>query len=138
MNEKISCTYIGHATTLIDIGDSTILTDAHFGTRVLWARRQAPLPIDPANLPDLSCILLRHAHADHLNISSYKFIHCGVPIIVPEGCDRAVSGYLSNPIIELSHYATYELTNGTVITAVPRAEAGENVFTDIDSAVIVQ
>jgi len=28
--------------------------------------------------------------------------------------------------------------NNTVITAVPRGEAGENVFTDIDSAVIVQ
>ena len=28
--------------------------------------------------------------------------------------------------------------NNTVITAVPRSEAGDNVFTDIDSAVIVQ
>jgi flagellar operon protein len=27
--------------------------------------------------------------------------------------------------------------NNTVITAVPRGEAGDNVFTDIDSAVIV-
>ncbi len=119
MNEKISCTYIGHATTLLELDGCTLLTDPHFGRRVLWARRQAPLPIDPGRLPALSGVLLSHTHADHLDISSYKFISCGVPIIVPEGCDRAVGNYLPNPVIELAHFATYELTSGFEITAVP-------------------
>lgn len=128
MNEKISCTYIGHATTLIGIGGSAILTDAHFGKRVLWAGRLKSLSIDPGNLPELSSILLSHTHADHLDISSYKFIHCGVPIIVPEGCDRAVGDYLPNPVIELAHYATYELTDGTIITAVPVVHPPSHLF----------
>jgi len=119
MNEKISCTYIGHATALLKLEGCNLLTDPHFGSRVLWARRREPLPIDPGSLPALSAVLLSHTHADHLNISSYKFISCGVPIVVPEGCDRAVADYLPNPVIELTHFATYELTSGFEITAVP-------------------
>jgi L-ascorbate metabolism protein UlaG (beta-lactamase superfamily) len=128
MNEKISCTYIGHATTLIGIGGTNLLTDPHFGSRVLWARRRTPLPINPGSLPELAGILISHTHADHLDVGSFKFIPCGVPIIVPEGCDRAVSGYLSNPVIELSHYATYELTCGTEITAVPVIHSWSHFF----------
>lgn len=101
------------------MGETRLLTDPHFGKRVLWARRRTALPINPGSLPALAGVLISHTHADHLNVGSFKYISCGVPIIVPEGCDRAVSGYLSNPVIELSHYATYELTCGTEITAVP-------------------
>jgi L-ascorbate metabolism protein UlaG (beta-lactamase superfamily) len=127
MNEKISCTYIGHATTLINICETRILTDPHFGKRTLWAKRKYPLPINPGNLPDLSCILLSHTHCDHLDISSYKYISCGVPIIVPEGCERAVGAYLTNPVIELSHFSTHELADGTEITASPVLHAQSHI-----------
>ncbi|MFH1829173.1 MAG: MBL fold metallo-hydrolase [Pseudomonadota bacterium] len=119
MNGKISCTYIGHATTIIRMAGTTILTDPHFGKRTLLAKRRHALPINPGRLPEPSCILLSHTHCDHLNISSYKFISCGVPIIVPEGCERAVGQFLSNPVIELSHFSTHELADGTEITAAP-------------------
>ncbi len=119
MNSTISCTYIGHATTLIKWGETKIITDLHLGKRVIISPRRMPLPIEPGSLPELSTILISHTHCDHLNISSYKYISCGVPIIVPEGCERAVGRYLSNPVIELSHFARHELADGTEITAVP-------------------
>ncbi len=128
MNEKISCTYIGQATTLIEMGGTRILTDPHFGKRVLWAKRLAPLPIAPVKLPEIDCVLISHNHRDHLNISSFKYISCGVPIIVPEGCDRRVSDFLPNPVIELSRFATYELTSGVEITAVPVAHPQSHLF----------
>lgn len=128
MNEKLSCTYLGHATTLLRLGEANILTDPHFGKRVLWAKRQQELKLQPGELPDLSCVLLSHTHADHLDISSYKYISCGVPIFVPEGSERAVGRYLSNPVIELAHFACHELACGTEITAVPVVHPQSHFF----------
>lgn len=119
MNDKISCTFIGHATTLIQWDDTAIMTDPHLGKRVLISPRRHPLPIDPGKLPDLSAVLISHTHCDHLDISSYKYISCGVPIFVPEGRERAIGKYMPNPVIELSHFARHELPDGTEITAVP-------------------
>jgi N-acyl-phosphatidylethanolamine-hydrolysing phospholipase D len=114
-----TCTFIGHATTLIDAGDAKIITDPHFGSRTALLKRKAPLPFLPSELPEFSCVLLSHTHYDHLNIASYKYISCSVPIIVPEGTEPTIGQYVTNPIIELSHYANYELSDGTEITAVP-------------------
>ncbi|MFH0799394.1 MAG: MBL fold metallo-hydrolase [Pseudomonadota bacterium] len=119
MNGKITCTYIGHATLLLKIGGTTILTDPHFGKRTLCFPRKAPLPFPPSELPTPAAILLSHTHFDHLNIASYKYISCAVPIVVPEGSERAIGQYVPNPIIELSRYADHELADGTKITAVP-------------------
>lgn len=119
MNSEISVRYIGHATTLIEFCGSSLLTDPHFGRHAIVMPRRGELPIDAATLPTPTAVLLSHVHHDHLHISSYKYISTKVPIIVPEGCERAVGAYLSNPIIELSYYANYELADGTIVTAVP-------------------
>ena len=119
MSHSISCTYIGHATTIINLGDTQICTDPHFGKYTLIQKRRGELPVDPTTLPDFSAILLSHTHFDHLHVSSYKYISCKTPIIVPEGCEHAVGWFAPNPIIELSHYARHSLSDGTKITAVP-------------------
>jgi len=118
--KSVSCTYIGHATTLIRLGQVNIITDPNFSRRTFFFfPRKVPLPFAPSDLPDLACVLLSHTHPDSLDFSSYKYISCGVPIVVPEGSERAVGKHLPNPVIELSHYADYELPDGTEITAVP-------------------
>lgn len=115
----ITCTYIGHATALIGMGETNILTDPHFGSRTLFFPRRQPLAFAPQDLPELACVLISHTHYDHLNIASFKYISTGVPIIVPEGCERAIGQYVPNPIIELSHFADHELASGVRITALP-------------------
>lgn len=119
MTLKISCTYIGHATTIIRIGESSLLTDPHFGRSTLIFPRRKALPFPPSELPTPSAVLLSHTHYDHLHVSSYKYLSCSVPIIVPEGSERAIGQYMPNPIIELSHFADHELVCGTTITALP-------------------
>lgn len=119
MDQGITCKYIGHATVLINIGGTYILTDPHFGGRTLIAKRRLPLNINPSLLPDPAAVLISHTHFDHLNIKSYKYISQAVPIIVPEGCDGAITKFVSNPVIELSYFATHHLPDGTQITAVP-------------------
>lgn len=119
MGERITCTYIGHATSLLEMGQTRLLTDPHFGKHTLLFPRSSPLAFSPSDLPELSCVLLSHTHYDHLNISSYKYVSCSVPIIVPEGSERAVGQYLPHPVVELAHFAEHELADGTRITALP-------------------
>lgn len=127
MGTEITCTYIGHATTIICMDKTTFLTDPHFGRRTLFFPRKVPLPFSPSGIPNPDAVLLSHTHFDHLNISSYKYIPCSVPIVVPEGSERAIGQYMPNPIIELSHFADYELGDGTKITAVPVAHRSSRV-----------
>lgn len=119
MQTPTSATFIGHATILLEIDNSKIITDPHLGKRTLFFGRKRPLPYPPANLPSISTVLISHTHFDHLNISSYKYISCAVPIIVPEGSERAIGQFVPNTIIELAHFAEYELPDGTKVTALP-------------------
>jgi len=105
-----------------------ILTDPHLGRRAFLSSRIGALAIEPAKLDDPACVLLSHTHCDHLDISSYKYISTGVPIVVPEGCERSVGAYLPNPVIELARYATHELACGTEITALPVIHSSSHAF----------
>lgn len=125
MENKISCEYIGHATTLIEIDGTKFLTDPNFARRLFIFKRRSELSLDLEKIANPDVVLLSHVHFDHLNIGSYKYISTNVPVIIPEGCDKVVAGFISNPVIELSPYATHRLLDGTEITAVPvRHRAG--------------
>lgn len=120
----IAITYIGHATTLIESGESQVLTDPHFGNWVLALKRQEPLNYDPGKLPELSAVVISHAHHDHLDFNSFKYIKSTVPVFVPIGIARLVSKYIRNPVIELRQFASHRLPNGTEITATPAKHVG--------------
>ncbi len=123
MTTPIQCTYIGHATTLIRIGGTTIITDPHLGRRV-FVKRQTPLAVDFATLGHVGAVLVSHMHYDHCNIGSYKYFSSAVPVIVPENTEPVIGRHIANPIIELAHFATHTLTDGTEIIAVPILHRG--------------
>jgi L-ascorbate metabolism protein UlaG (beta-lactamase superfamily) len=120
----ITCTVIGHSTTLTQLDGTSILTDAHFGPRVFLSPRRTELKIDHALLDKVNAVLISHMHYDHLHLNSFKFIGSGIPVIVPEHTEKAVGPFVSNPVIELAHWATHELTDGTTITALPLHHRG--------------
>jgi L-ascorbate metabolism protein UlaG (beta-lactamase superfamily) len=77
-------TYIGHATLLIEIGGKRILTDPNFDPALArFLRRVCPpgIPID--QLPDLDAVLITHAHADHLSLTSLAALPQNVPVYAP-------------------------------------------------------
>ncbi len=71
-------TYIGHATTLLEIGGRRFLTDPMLADRLLHIRRVAPSP-DIAALQGLDAVLVSHAHFDHLHLPSLRLGRNGVP-----------------------------------------------------------
>lgn len=82
MNEKI--TYIGHATTLIEVEGHRILTDPVLRSRLAHLRRQGPAIVEEW-VADLDAVVISHPHLDHLDLPSLRLLDRKTPLIVPTG-----------------------------------------------------
>jgi L-ascorbate metabolism protein UlaG (beta-lactamase superfamily) len=75
-------TYVGHATTLIEVDGTRLLTDPVLRDRILHIHRLGPLPDFERRLDG---ILVSHAHYDHLDLPSLRDLPAGVPVLAPAG-----------------------------------------------------
>ena len=73
---------MGHATTLIEVDGTRLLTDPVLRMRVLHLRRLVAVPDLP---PRLDAILVSHAHYDHLDLPSLRDLAPQVPVLAPHG-----------------------------------------------------
>ena len=87
-------TWIGHATTLVQVGGLNLLTDPIFSARAsplsfLGPRRAQPPGLSLAELPHIDAVLISHNHYDHLDEASVRALNAqrgGAPLfIVPLG-----------------------------------------------------
>lgn len=76
-------TWVGHATTLIDVDGYRVLTDPLLTKRVAHLRRRRPLPT--ADTFDVDLVLLSHVHVDHLHLPSLKRLRPSVRVLTPTG-----------------------------------------------------
>ncbi|MFL5464983.1 MAG: MBL fold metallo-hydrolase [Gemmatimonadaceae bacterium] len=77
-------TYIGHATLLIEIGKTRLLTDPNFDLKLgKFLPRVSTPGIALEALPKLDAILLTHAHADHLSFKSLDALSADIPLFAP-------------------------------------------------------
>jgi L-ascorbate metabolism protein UlaG (beta-lactamase superfamily) len=114
-------TYIGHATTLLRLDGAAILTDPLLRDRLGPLRRQAP---PPANPPErLDAVLISHLHRDHLDLPSLRRLPGRMPLVVPRGARRWISGIEPDRIREIRRGETISL-NGVTVTAVPALHGG--------------
>ena len=85
----ISLTFVGTATTLLRLGDITVLTDPNFlhrGQRAylgkgLWSRRLTQPAMAPEDLPRLDAVLLSHLHGDHWDRVARKGLDHELPVL---------------------------------------------------------
>ena len=95
-------TYVGHATVLIELAGTRVITDPVLRTRlfgrIISRAGEEPAPIDPP--PD--AILISHQHPDHLDVPSLQQLGPEVPVIAPRGAGRRLRRAGMKTVHELS------------------------------------
>lgn len=127
-----SVTFVGNATTLLRLGDFTLLTDPNFlhaGQRAylgngLWTRRLTQPASTVDELPPLDAVLLSHLHGDHFDRVAKRRLPSSTPVITTRHAARRLRRRF--PTVPLSLWSSEELRrNDQVlrITAVPGEHA---------------
>jgi L-ascorbate metabolism protein UlaG (beta-lactamase superfamily) len=114
--------YVGHATTLIRLGETSVITDPLLRGDMWPLRRHgAPVDRDAVGTPDL--ILLSHLHRDHLDLSSLRSLPASIPTVVPRGAATLAARAGRDAVIELSPGEATELA-GVEVVATPADHDG--------------
>jgi L-ascorbate metabolism protein UlaG (beta-lactamase superfamily) len=82
-------TYVGHATTLVELDGVALLTDPLLRERFGHVRRIAP-PVRELPRPD--AILVSHAHRDHLDLPSLARLPREIPVLAPAAVADVLRG----------------------------------------------
>ena len=118
-------TYVGHATTLIELDGARVLTDPVLGSRVAHIRRIARPPAH-GTTNGLDAVLISHAHHDHLDLSSLRRVPEEVPVIAPPGSARLIRRRTARDVVELVPGSRARV--GTVdVLAIPASHDGRRV-----------
>ena len=83
-------TFLGHATVLIDMDGTQVITDPLLHARVGPILRYRATP-DPALVAAIDAVLISHLHLDHLDFRSLEMLgrdSCSSSPRAPRGCSR--------------------------------------------------
>lgn len=90
--QRVTVSWIGHATVLINFYGTTILTDPMFSRRMAppeifgtnyGIRRIMRLPLDFNELPPIDIVLLSHAHPDHWDLPTLRRFNSHTRVFIP-------------------------------------------------------
>lgn len=124
MKGKLSVTFLGHATILIEMNGVRLLTDPLIRNFVGPLRRQFPLP-DPKKLK-VDIVLISHLHGDHLDLLSLKRLGYHTRLIVPYGAGRYLHSRRFFNVEELKEGESFDM--GEVrVSPTPAVHAGRNL-----------
>jgi L-ascorbate metabolism protein UlaG (beta-lactamase superfamily) len=96
--ERLSVTWVGHSTVLVEAAGVRLLTDPLLRPRLGHVVRVAPAaaPLDD----ELDAILISHVHFDHLDVPSLRLLRAR-QLVVPRGPRRMLKRRGFGPIVEL-------------------------------------
>ena len=118
MTDPPRVSYLGHASTLVELDGVRLLTDPVLRRRVAHLVRGAPVP--DVGTPD--AVLISHGHLDHLDRASLRRLPRAAVLVVPRGLARAVAGLGFRDLHELVEGE--EVSIGPVVVRATRAEHG--------------
>lgn len=110
-------TYVGHATVLLRLGGTAIVTDPVLGAWLGPLRRHgAPAQ---SELPEaVDAVLISHLHRDHFDLPSLRRFPPSAPVVVPRGAGALASKAGAEDIREVRSGESVSVGTLTV-TAVP-------------------
>jgi N-acyl-phosphatidylethanolamine-hydrolysing phospholipase D len=114
--------WIGHATFLIKLGDTTIITDPLFskntGPLIFGPKRYVDPAIKLDEVPKTDLLLLTHNHYDHLDASAIRnFPHKNAKVLLPLNLSKYFKNYKN--INELDWYDEIQVNKDVKVTFLP-------------------
>ena len=122
-NKKFdTITWLGHATFLIRLGDTTIITDPFFsknaGPLFFGPKRYIDPAIKLKNLPKIDLFLQTHNHYDHLDLPTVRnFPFTESKVITPLKLSKYFRNF--NDVVELDWYEEIKINKDLTITLLP-------------------
>jgi len=119
-------TFLGTATTLVEYGGFTVLTDPNFLHKGDWAylgkglvsRRRTEPAMSLEDLPPLDAVVLSHLHGDHFDRVAREGLVKDVPILTTPASARRLRSWGFSRAVGLETWESYELRSagGDVLT----------------------
>ena len=126
----VSLTFVGTATTLLRLGDVTVLTDPNFlrrGQRAylgkgLWSKRLTEPAMQPKDLPQLDAVVFSHLHGDHWDRVARDELDHTLPVLTTPQAAKHLrkQGFDAATGLDTGHSDTIHKAGHTLrITALP-------------------
>ena len=127
-------TWIGHATFLIKLGDTTIITDPYFsenaGPVIFGPKRYDEPAIELSNIPETNLVLLTHNHYDHLDYETIKnFPFKNSKVLTPLKLSKYFIKNGFSSVKEMDWYEEIKV-NDLLITFLPAIHWSKRTLTD--------
>ena len=132
-NDGVTVTCLGHATVLIKLGGTTILTDPalldrvgiNVGGAVAGPRRITPPALTIDDLPPIDIVAISHAHPDHMDTGTLARLPWKTrTLVIPTGTNDVVAGLGFGDVREMAVGDTVVVA-GVTITAVAVTHYGK-------------
>lgn len=122
--------WYGHATTLINISDTIIVTDPVISNTLGYFKRVVERPSDLRE-QKIDYIVLSHGHMDHLHFPSLRKLNKDATIIVPKGYKKLMRFLGFKNVVLLRQGETFE-DDKVKITALKATHDGRRFYVGID------
>ena len=100
MTGSLGIRYVGHATTVLDLGGVRVATDPMLRSTLGPLERHGAVP-DPGWFEGVGAVLVSHCHPDHFDPPSLRGVARGAPIVVPRELGRAAWRAVGGDVLEV-------------------------------------
>ena len=125
--------WIGHATFLIKLGNTTIITDPLFskntGPLIFGPKRYVESAIKLNEIPPIDLFLLTHNHYDHQDMSTIRnFPYNKAKVVLPLKLSKYFGRF--NDVNELDWYEEIQINKDLKVTLLPAVHWSKRSLTD--------
>jgi L-ascorbate metabolism protein UlaG (beta-lactamase superfamily) len=129
--------WIGHATYLIKLGDTTIITDPVFsknaGPLIFGPKRYVEPALKLNEIPKTNLFLLTHNHYDHQDMGTIRrYPYKNSKVVVPLKLGKYFTKYRFKDVTELDWYDEIKVNDDIKVTLLPAVHWSKRSLTDIN------